>query len=189
MAKKPELTDDDMLVMLGTDPREWTDSDDVALARLCGAASGDDLARLFGAASGDALARLFGAASGDALARLFGAASGDDLARLKKSQRMVEEEMPKIARPYSQILAAISGGGKLEMNNWHTCKTTHCIGGWTVHLAGKAGYDLESKTSTPSAAALILRKSRPDAPLPNFYASNEAALAFIRKRAAEEEAQ
>jgi hypothetical protein len=75
------------------------------------------------------------------------------------------------------------------MSTWHSCKTTHCIAGWTVHVAGKAGYGLERITDTATAAAAILRKSRPSAPLPNFYATDEAAMAFIEARAAEEIAQ
>ena len=63
------------------------------------------------------------------------------------------------------------------------------LGGWTVHKAGPAGYALEKACGadgTPVAAALILLKSRPDAPLPNFYATNDQAMAFIKARAAEE---
>ena len=65
------------------------------------------------------------------------------------------------------------------------CKTTHCEAGWlvTLHPQGRV---LEQEIGWKAAATLILRRSRPDAPLPNFLASNEAALAFIEARAAEE---
>ena len=98
------------------------------------------------------------------------------------------EEVPVLDKPYTKILAAITSQGcALKMSTWHSCKTTHCIGGWTVHLAGKDGYEAEKKYGgTPQAASLILLKSRPAAPLPNFYASDAAAMAFIEARAAEE---
>lgn len=85
----------------------------------------------------------------------------------------------------TEILAAVKQGECLNMRSWHTCETTHCIGGWTTTLAPK-GKEFESKFSLPLAAELILRVSRPDAPLPNFTANDEAAMAFIEARAAEE---
>ena len=45
------------------------------------------------------------------------------------------------------------------MGDWHTCDTTHCRAGWVVHLAGKAGYELEDKLGTPLAAAKIYSES------------------------------
>ena len=72
------------------------------------------------------------------------------------------------------------------MKTWHTCETTHCVGGWTVKLT-PGGKELERKYHTRLAAELILSASRPDAPLPNFTASNEAAMAFIQARAKEEQ--
>lgn len=99
------------------------------------------------------------------------------------------EHVPILENPYTKILAAIETDGcKLEMASWHSggCGTTHCVGGWTCHLApdGKA---FENRIGdTGLAAQMILRASRPDAPLPNFTASNEAAMAFIRARAKEE---
>jgi hypothetical protein len=68
----------------------------------------------------------------------------------------------------------------------HSCETTHCLAGWTVHLAGKKGYALENRVGWQVAATLIHRKSRPDAPLPFYLASHEAATAYIKARAAEE---
>ena len=103
-------------------------------------------------------------------------------------QARTGEGVPRLDNPYTQILKAIqSDDCELKMSSWHSCKTVHCLGGWTVHLCGKAGYEAEEAFGgTPQAASLILLKSRPDAPLPNLYASNEAAMAFIEARAAEE---
>jgi hypothetical protein len=65
------------------------------------------------------------------------------------------------------------------MNSWH-CGTTHCLAGWIITLA--KAQELEGQTNTPTAAALILKKSCPENwPLPNFYCTNEGALAFIKK--------
>jgi len=68
------------------------------------------------------------------------------------------------------------------------CGTTHCRAGWVVTLAGKAGRELESKTSTLHAAMQIYHSSCPDirvSPV-RFFESNEVAMADI-KRCAEEE--
>jgi hypothetical protein len=75
----------------------------------------------------------------------------------------------------------------LNMSDWHTCKTTHCRGGWVVTLAGKEGAALEKFYGTLLAAQLIYdasdttRKFNPC----RFFDSNEEALADM-KRLAEE---
>jgi len=74
------------------------------------------------------------------------------------------------------------------MTSWHTCKTVHCEAGWIVFLAGEEGRQLEELTDTPTAAGLILRKSSPKTPRPNFYATDEQAMAFINARVKEEAA-
>jgi hypothetical protein len=73
------------------------------------------------------------------------------------------------------------------MGNWHTCETTHCRAGWVVHLAGAGGAAMEFCMGTPAAAALIYLKSDPGLEkIPNFYASNEEALADMKRLADEE---
>jgi hypothetical protein len=99
--------------------------------------------------------------------------------------------IPVLEKPYTQILAAINQPGcKLRMIDWHTCDTTHCLGGWAIHLTGAAGRLLSSWLGYKNAAAFILRKSRPDAPNPidQFYVDDDAAMAFINARVAEEAA-
>ena len=81
-----------------------------------------------------------------------------------------------------KILAAIENGGGLEMSNWHTCETTHCMAGWAIHLAGDAGKALEAERGPQRAGALIYRVSTGRAP--HFFASNERALADLKKRVA-----
>jgi len=94
-------------------------------------------------------------------------------------------EIPVVSNIDAAILAAIETPGcGLEMNNWHTCKTTHCRAGWAIHLAGEKGYELEKRVSPVTAGALIYAVSRPGKRVPDFYASNEDALADLRQCAA-----
>lgn len=91
-------------------------------------------------------------------------------------------EVPMVTDLHIKILAAIEAGGGLEMMEWHTCETTHCRAGWAIHLAGEEGYKLEGKVGGTTAGALIHLKSCPwlDG-VPDFYATNEAALFDIRR--------
>ena len=83
-----------------------------------------------------------------------------------------------------QILEKIAAGGKLNMQTWHTCETTHCRAGWAVTIAGEKGAVLEALQGTCAAASLIYAASRPDKPIPDFFATNEAAMESIRADAA-----
>ena len=76
-----------------------------------------------------------------------------------------------------KILAMVtSGNNKLNMSDWHTCKTTHCRAGWAIHLAGDQGYDLERKFGPAGAGALIYAASRPGIKVPNFHETNDNAM-------------
>jgi hypothetical protein len=81
----------------------------------------------------------------------------------------------------AQILSRISFGGGLEMSEWHQCKTTHCRAGWAITI-NPAGAELERVFGPEWAGRLIYLKST--GRVPNFFASNNRALADIRKRAA-----
>jgi hypothetical protein len=96
------------------------------------------------------------------------------------------DDVPIIENIDSKILAEIEGGGTLNMSDWHTCETTHCRAGWAITIAGEAGLALEKSVGSPTAGMLIYVKSSPNLPVPDFYASDEAALADIKKRAAAE---
>lgn len=112
---------------------------------------------------------------------------------------VLPDDVPVISNIDAAILAAIRAGGRLFMNGWHgpgypyeekrKCGTTHCRGGWAVHLAGEAGFALEDKLGTATAAALIYAASRPDKPVPSFYCSDEAAMDDIVACAAEQMGQ
>ena len=89
------------------------------------------------------------------------------------------------------ILAAIESDQSqgLDMTGWHGqtcdetnwCKTTHCRAGYAICLAGKAGFDLERKFGSLTAGQMIYAVSRPDQPLPDFYASDEDAIEDIKR--------
>jgi uncharacterized protein YjbI with pentapeptide repeats len=95
------------------------------------------------------------------------------------------KNVPKVKNLDAKILASL--GKKdcaLEMSIWHTCGTTHCRGGWAIIHAGKKGVELEKKVGSHVAAILIYQASRPeDAPMPNFFASNEDARRDIEESA------
>jgi hypothetical protein len=97
--------------------------------------------------------------------------------------------VPVIENIHQKVLEAVSGPRALEMDSWHTCDTTHCRGGWVVHLAGAEGYALAKKTDTLFAALQIYNKSSEIKVSPTrFFETNEVAMADI-KRCAEEEKQ
>ena len=87
------------------------------------------------------------------------------------------------------MFAAASEPNALNMSDWHTCDTTHCRAGWVVTLAGEAGKTLETYWTTNHAAWLIYRASDPGivGHRPNFFATNDEALADM-KRLADQEA-
>jgi hypothetical protein len=96
------------------------------------------------------------------------------------------ESVPRVPKLDAKILKLIeSGEGSLDMSQWHSCETTHCRAGWAVHLAGKDGYELERKLgSTAAAGALIYHRST--GRVPDFYASDEDALADLVACAADD---
>jgi hypothetical protein len=95
-------------------------------------------------------------------------------------------KIPVIENINQRVLEAASKPGAFEMNNFHTCETTHCRAGWAVHLAGKDGYALERATSSVFAAMQIYKASgSPISPV-RFFESNEVAMADMKKCAEEE---
>ena len=91
-------------------------------------------------------------------------------------------DIPVVEELDAKILAAIAAGGSLDMRVWHTCRTTHCRAGWAITLAGDAGRDLEARVGSAAAGALIYYEST--GTVPDFHASNDAALESIRTAAA-----
>lgn len=97
-------------------------------------------------------------------------------------------DIPVIENIDRQILDAIQEeGGKLDMAEWHTCATTHCRAGWAIRLAGAQGYELENEVGPNIAGALIYAVSRPDRPIPDFFATTEDAMQDLIASASEDQ--
>jgi hypothetical protein len=97
--------------------------------------------------------------------------------------------IPKIENIHRRVYEAASREGALKMSDVHTCATTHCRAGWVVHLGGEAGYALERYHDWNLAARMIYRESGYRINPGQFYASNEDALADMRRLAEEEAAR
>jgi Pentapeptide repeats (8 copies) len=91
-------------------------------------------------------------------------------------------DVPAIQDLDASILRAIEAGGTLDMGTWHKCETMHCRAGWAITLAGEAGARLEKKYGPERAGGMIYKAST--GRIPHFFASNEDAMADIRKCAA-----
>ncbi len=72
--------------------------------------------------------------------------------------------------------AAALQAGALEMSSWHSCATTHCLGGWLIHQAGEVGRLLEVAVG-PDIAGLMLGGIEAHS---HFYDSNKAASEWLR---------
>jgi hypothetical protein len=93
---------------------------------------------------------------------------------------------PVIQDIHKKVYEAVSVPKALNMDNWHTCETTHCRAGWVVHLAGEEGYALEKFFNTQLAAQLIYDASGYQINPGRFFDGNEDAMADM-KRLAEKE--
>ena len=71
--------------------------------------------------------------------------------------------------------AALTDDDALNMGDWHTCETTHCIAGWAVHQAGPAGYLLEQIMGPHGAGAVLLG----DDAAKHFYDDADQARAWL----------
>jgi uncharacterized protein YjbI with pentapeptide repeats len=114
--------------------------------------------------------------------------SGADLrgVDLRRAKGMAGIVVPNL---HTRIAEAVGRCGEfLQMDAWHTCKTTHCRGGHAISLAGKEGAELEGKVGSQEAAALIYLATYPDEPVPDFWASKESAMADILACAEREKA-
>ena len=75
--------------------------------------------------------------------------------------------------------------GALQMQTWHTCETTHCLGGWLVHQAGELGRLLELAVGT-SMAGLMLGGIEAHS---HFHDSDEEAAEWLQSVLERPEAQ
>lgn len=91
--------------------------------------------------------------------------------------------VPKIENIDKVVYEACSQPNALNMNDWHTCDTTHCRAGWVVHLAGKAGKELELFHNTALAAQLIYAESGSPINPCRLFDDNVDAMADMKARA------
>lgn len=77
---------------------------------------------------------------------------------LKNNQLESFPEIPVIENIHQKVLEAVSRPNALNMDQWHSCETTHCRDGWVIHLAGAKGYELEKRTSPVFAAMQNLQR-------------------------------
>jgi hypothetical protein len=97
--------------------------------------------------------------------------------------RAIFPEVPVVENIDAMILGIVeSGAGKLDMDQWHTCETTHCRAGWAITLAGKAGKRLEELYGPEEAGRRIYLASTGRCPY--FFDTNEGALLDLRAQAA-----
>lgn len=93
-------------------------------------------------------------------------------------------EAPVIPNIHQTVFETVSQPDALDMEEWHSCKNTHCRAGWVCTLAGKAGKDLEDRYGTGVAAALIYYASDPTLRrVPSWADSNEIALMDMERLA------
>ena len=117
----------------------------------------------------------------------------DCLRCLDMAAQKISEQIPVIFDIHKKLFDAVSKPNALDMSSWHGdhdvneageyCGTTHCRAGWVVALAGKAGRDLEQKTSTLFAAQQIYKASGyPISPC-RFFDDKESAMADMKRLA------
>ena len=133
----------------------------------------DDLrgADLRGADLSDAVLRgadLRGAVLSDAVLR------GAVLPKAVQAMRPADEAEQR-ERIAAVAALALKDDDALNMGDWHTCETTHCIAGWAVHQAGPAGYLLEEILGPHGAGAILLG----DEAATHFYDSGDQARAWL----------
>ena len=100
--------------------------------------------------------------------------------------RLVETRIEPLKRLDGAVLAALSAPGcGLNMDVYHACETTHCRAGWAITLH-PMGRELEEVFGPWLAGAVIYQVST--GRVPNFFASDEDAMADIRRCARAEAA-
>jgi hypothetical protein len=98
--------------------------------------------------------------------------------------KVIGHEMPDRETARARLIEVAQHAlrpGALNMQRWHNesrgCGTVHCIAGWAVSLAGKAGYDLEKKVGQPAAGNILLGVEASHL----FYLNNHEARTALHK--------
>ncbi len=150
--------------------------------RVLSIASAGTVDRVLGIASYDVVARVLASASSDVVARVLGIASYDTVARITS----VSELVVPIVDDLDEKVAEVALRGNLDMSSWH-CGTTHCRAGWAIMFGGEAGAALEDAVG-PAMAGRLIYEASTGRLAPNFFASNEDAMADILACAARKDA-
>ena len=144
---------------------------DSTIERVLAIASDSTIARVLAIASDSTLERVLAVARDSTIERALAVASDSTIERLNAHVPLVDDLDQR-------MLGAVESGA-LDMRNWH-CGTTHCRAGWAITFAGDDGKKLESLVGPETAGRLIYEASTGRI-APDFYASNEDAIADIRR--------
>ena len=96
-----------------------------------------------------------------------------------KLAELLGEQLPRFSDLHKVISDRVTPHN-FAMSAWH-CGTSHCRAGHAIDAAGPAGYELEKVFGPELAAATIYLGNT--GMLPNFHASDDDALADIRRLA------
>ena len=86
----------------------------------------------------------------------------------------IVEDAP--ARLLAVAHAALASPDSLEMSDWHTCKTTHCICGWAEHLGGPLAKLIIEQFGNDVGGLMLLGVEAHA----HFYKENDDARAFLQ---------
>ena len=70
----------------------------------------------------------------------------------------------------------LANADSLEMEQWHTCDTTHCLAGWAIHLAGVKS--LEDKYPPHLLGARLLGHQAAK----HFYNTNQEVIEWLQSQ-------
>lgn len=93
---------------------------------------------------------------------------------------LADYEDPELLQQIAKMV--LDSPDRLDMGDWHTCSTVHCIAGWACHLS-PAGKALEASFGPSGAGALLLGREAER----HFLDSDEDALCWLRSILIEEE--
>jgi hypothetical protein len=148
---------------------------DNTVDRVLSIASDNTVDRVLSIASDNTVARVLSIASDNTVDRVLSIASASTVARFQAIKALT---VPVVADLDKRMLEAAEAGN-LRMDRWH-CGTTHCRAGWAVIFGGDEGAKLEEALGSETAGRLIYEAST-GRMAPDFFASNEAAIADIRR--------
>jgi hypothetical protein len=122
-----------------------------------------------------AASRAIANANANAIAR----AIANSIATVDYIIDLLGDEIIKIDDLDVKVLSQIEEkGNALDMDSWHTCKTTHCRAGWEV-IIHPQGLELEKYFGTWMAASVIHKAAT--GRNVNYYATNRQTMNDLRR--------